>query len=100
LIDDFLIKFCRNLRIKDIIVKTESQSKTRKDKREYLNETKTRDLMKSLNGFFETTINIPRIKVGKRQTLETLINEETLLFSKYMRDESETWIPRLPASIS
>jgi len=51
--------------------------------------------MNSLDGFFETTINIPRIKVGKKQTLETLINEEALLFAKFLRGENETWIPRI-----
>jgi hypothetical protein len=33
--------------------------------------------------FLESTVEIPRIKVGKRQTLETLINEEVLLLAKY-----------------
>jgi hypothetical protein len=51
--------------------------------------------MNCLDGFFETTIDISRIKVGKRQTLETLINEEALLFAKYLRHEKETWVPRI-----
>jgi hypothetical protein len=51
--------------------------------------------MKSLDGFFETTIEIPRIKVGNRQTLETLINEEALLFAKYLRNEKQDWLPRI-----
>ena len=29
-----------------------------------------------LNEFFESVVEIPRIKVGKRQTIETLINGE------------------------
>jgi CRISPR/Cas system-associated endonuclease Cas1 len=95
LINDFLIQYCQTLRVKDFITKTEIQSKTRKGKREYLNETKTRDLMKRLDQFIETTVNIPRIRVGKRQTLETLINEEALLFSKFLRHERESWIPRM-----
>ena len=28
---------------------------------------------------------VPRMKVGERQTFETLISEEALLFSKYLR---------------
>jgi hypothetical protein len=28
-----------------------------------------------------------RIKVGKRQTIDTLINEEALLFAKYLKNE-------------
>jgi len=51
--------------------------------------------MNQLNGFFESNIEIPRIKVGKRQTIETLINEEALLLAKYLRDERETWNPRI-----
>jgi CRISPR/Cas system-associated endonuclease Cas1 len=83
---------------KDFVVKTENQSRTRKGKREYLNETKTRDFMNSLEGFFETTIDIPRIKVGNKQTLETLINEEALLFAKFLRKENKDWTPRIGIS--
>jgi hypothetical protein len=32
---------------------------------------------------------------GEKQELETLINEEALLFAKYLRNERETWIPRI-----
>lgn len=32
-------------------------------------------------------IEISRIKVGKRQQLETLFNEEAYLFAKYLRKE-------------
>jgi len=35
------------------------------------------------------------IKVGKRQKLETLIDEEALLLAKFLRDEKETWVPRI-----
>jgi len=34
----------------------------------------------------------PRIKHSNRQTFETLINEEALLFAKYLRDERKPWI--------
>jgi len=40
-------------------------------------------------------VEIPRIKVGERQTFETLINEEALLFAKYLRDENSLWLPRI-----
>jgi len=33
--------------------------------------------------------------VGKRQTIETLINEEALLLAKFLRDEWKTWTPRI-----
>ena len=31
---------------------------------------------------------------GIKQTLDTLINEEALLFAQYLRNEKKTWIPR------
>ena len=37
------------------------------------------------------------MKVGKRQEFETLINEEALLFAKYLRNEKKDWIPRTPS---
>jgi len=39
-------------------------------------------------------VEISRIKVRKRQTFETLINEEALLLAKFLRNEKE-WIPRI-----
>jgi len=33
--------------------------------------------------------------VGKKQTLETLINEEVLLLAKYLRNECDKWTPRI-----
>ena len=56
--------------------------------------------MTKLEVFFELKVEIPRIKVGKRQTLETLINEETLLFARYLRKEGKTWIPRIPKNVA
>ena len=55
----------------------------------------TKDLMKKLNEFFESKIEISRIRVGNKQTIETLINEEALLFAKYLRNEREMWTPRI-----
>jgi len=36
------------------------------------------------------------MKVGNRQTIETLINEEALLFAKYLRNEKKDLKPRTP----
>jgi len=55
----------------------------------------TRQLMKQLNAFFEAIVKVPRIKIGGRQTIETLINEEASLLAKYLRHERETWNPRI-----
>jgi len=51
--------------------------------------------MKQLDAFFRTIVEVPRIRVGKKQTIETLINEEALLLAKYLRDERKTWCPRI-----
>ena len=54
-----------------------------------------RNLLKKLDNYFTSKLEIPRIRVGKKQEIETLINEEALLFSKYLRNERKTWIPRI-----
>jgi hypothetical protein len=43
----------------------------------------------------ELELEIPRIRIGKKQTIETLISEEALLFAKYLRGERATWTPRI-----
>ncbi len=95
LIDDFVIQYCQKLKTKDFAVKTESLSRKKDGKREYLNDTDTRDLMKTLNLYFESMVEVPRTSVGKRQTVETLINEEALLMAKLLREECEIWIPKI-----
>ena len=51
---------------------------------------------RALNQFFDSRVEIPRIRVGEGQTIETLINEESLLLAKSLRNEHEDWIPRIP----
>ena len=58
-------------------------------------EYKTNDLAEGLNNLFEKTVEIPRIKHGNKQTIDTLINEEALLFAKYLRNEKKNWNPRI-----
>jgi len=95
LIDDFIIQHFRNFKNKDFQMKWENFSSKRKGKRQYLNNAQTRELMKSLYKYFQMKVEVPRIRRGKSQELETLINEEALLFAKYLRHERETWIPRV-----
>jgi hypothetical protein len=57
-------------------------------------------LTKDVSEFFNRKIQIPRIKYGRNQTLETLISKEVLLLAKYLRNERKTWSPRLPTVIS
>jgi len=40
-----------------------------------------------------TIVEIPRMRIGKKQTIETLINEEALLLVKFLRDELKIWRP-------
>ena len=51
--------------------------------------------MKQLNAFFEAIVEVPRMRIGGRQTIETLINEEALLFAKNLRDEIENWFQEM-----
>jgi 23S rRNA pseudoU1915 N3-methylase RlmH len=96
LVDDFVISYCRSLSAREFILKTEQYSASRKAKREYLNEAKTGELTKQLNQYFEKTkIEIPRIRRGQQQEIETLINEEALLLAQYLRNEKQTWKPRI-----
>ncbi len=90
LVEDFVIQFCRSIQKKDFIMKNEDFSVKRKGKREYLNDSLTRSLIENLNQHFQTKVEIPRIRVGKRQEIETLINEEALLLAKFLRNEKQT----------
>ncbi len=60
---------------------------------EYL--TKNTEFLKKLNKLFTNKVEIPRVKVGSRQEIETLINEEAFLFAKYLRRERPAWVPRI-----
>jgi len=95
LIDNYVIGFSQNLKPKDFIVKTEWFSMNRLGKRQVLNYEKTEELMQSLDGLFESKVEIPRIRHGNRQTLETLINEECYLLAKHLRNEMSSWKPRI-----
>jgi CRISPR-associated protein Cas1 len=94
LIDDFLIKYCQRISKKDFKMKTEVASHGKKGKREYLSDSKTKTLLDELNNFFETRVEVKRIRNGEHQTLETLINEEALLFASYLRGDQNKWYPR------
>ena len=68
-------------------LKEEAFSRNRKGKRQYLKGAKNGEFLKRLNLNFKSKIELPRIKVGNKQELETLIAEEALLFAKYLRGE-------------
>ena len=52
-------------------------------------------MMKELERYFELKVEIPLLRHGQRQRIEPLINEETLLFAKYLRNEKTDWTPRI-----
>jgi hypothetical protein len=52
-------------------------------------------IMDQLNEYFESMVGIPKIEVGERQAIETLINKEALLLAKFLRCEKEIWAPRI-----
>jgi hypothetical protein len=56
-------------------------------------------LIKGFNEYFHTKIEIPRIRVGKKQKIEILINEEALVLGMYLRNEKKEWIPRIVVSM-
>jgi len=95
LIDDYLIERCQKLRKKDFVVVTDFMMRLKMGKRIHLCEYEADRLAEGLHGLFNRYVEIPRIKHGKRQTLDTLIIEEALLFAKFLRHERKTWIPRI-----
>jgi len=95
LIDDYLIERGQKLRKKDFVVVTDFMMRLKMGKRIHLCEYEADSLAEGLNGLFNRYVEIPRIKHGKRQTLDTLITEECLLLSKFLRSERADWKPRL-----
>ena len=96
LIDDFLIERCQKLRKKDFVIVTDFMMHLKMGKKIHLKEYETDSLAEALNAFFDRMVDVERIKVGKRQTIDTLISEEALLFAKYLRNERKDWSPRTP----
>jgi len=95
LIDDYLIERCQKLRKKDFVVVTDFMMRLKIGKRIHLCEFEADNLADGLNNLFEREVEIPRIKHGKKQTLDTLISEEALLLAKYLRNENKNWFPRI-----
>ena len=95
LMDDFVIGFSQGLNPKDFISKDESASRSRKGKRQYLKDFLTRRMMRELDKFLLSRVEIPAMRHGKTQAIETLISEEALLLAKYLRYEISGWEPRI-----
>jgi CRISPR-associated protein Cas1 len=92
-VDDSIIQFSAKLR-KTAFRKVYFGSKP-KIPRLFLKSEKNREFERFLHGCFNVKVEIPRIRHGKRQTVETLINEETLLLAMFLRNEVREWNPRI-----
>jgi hypothetical protein len=60
--------------------------------------SRLRTSWKRAKGFYtylEGKVEVSRIRHGSRQTLEILMNEEALLLAKYLRDERDSWSPKI-----
>ena len=83
------------MRKKDFVFVTDFMMHLKMEKGIHLCEFETNGLAEDLNLLFERVVEIPRIRHGSRQTLDTLINEEAYLFAKFLRNERETWVSRI-----
>lgn len=52
-------------------------------------------MMSELDEFFLSRVDIPAMRHGSNQAIETLMNEEALLLAKYLRNEGKNWTPRI-----
>ena len=94
LVDDFLISYCIKLYAKDFKLKDDSAGR-KKGKRVFLNEKKNKEFLQKLEEYFQSYVSIPRVRVGKRQKLENLINEEAFQLARFLRCEKKVWVPRI-----
>ena len=96
LIDGFLIEYCKELGPEDFKPKKEKVGKRKLGKRMYLKDEMSKEMVHKLFEYFQKRYHIPRVKRGKRQELETLINEEAFRISRYLRLKGESWTLRIP----
>lgn len=95
LVDDFVIEFFRKIGSDVFILKDETVM-DKKGKRAFLNKEKNKEFLERLEKeLFQCQVVIPRRNVGRKQKLETLLNEEAQIFAKFIRCESKKWTPRL-----
>jgi CRISPR/Cas system-associated endonuclease Cas1 len=93
-VDDFLIRFAQKLKPKDFNAKVE-EFNGKRGKRIYLNKRKTNELTDALHEYFRRKVDIPRVRRGFKQEIESLIYEEALLLAKFLRGEKSGWVPRV-----
>jgi hypothetical protein len=90
-----LIERCQKYKKKDFVAVTDFMMNLRMGKKIHLCEYETDDLAEALKELFDRKVSIPRIRHGFQQSIDTLINEETILLVKYLKNERNEWIPRI-----
>jgi CRISP-associated protein Cas1 len=95
LIDDLLIKRCQKYKKRDFVAVTDFMMNLRMGKKIHLCEYETDELADALNRLFDRVVDIPRIRHGFKQTLDTLISEEAFMLAKTLEEPNTIWVPRL-----
>jgi CRISP-associated protein Cas1 len=100
-IEEYVLDYVQELSSKDFVTKSEKAMPPRIGKRMYLNNEKTREFMNDLENVFKESVHVATVRAkGKQQRFETLINEESMLLAKYVRNEKEEWCPRITSLLS
>ena len=94
LVDDLIISFCRDANPKDFGFKEERRG-NKKGKRQYLNKKMERAFTEKLDILFQSIVDVPRVNIGRKQEVESLINEEAQLLARFLRGERNYWEPRM-----
>jgi hypothetical protein len=64
LVDDLVIEFCQGFKPRDFVMKGERTTRKRWGKREYLSQSKTKEMTRGLDELFDRRVEIPRIRHG------------------------------------
>jgi len=85
---------CKQLILEHDFVWKDDIHAGRKGKRAFLNKERNKEFLDRLEDYFQTRVNVPRVKIGKKQELETVINEEAMLLASFIRGK-RIWEPRI-----
>jgi len=77
-VDDFIIGFADRVEARDFLVYDEDYSSNKKGKRQYLNEQLTDEFLVEIDSYFKRKVDVPLMRLGKSQRIETLIDKEAL----------------------
>jgi CRISPR-associated protein Cas1 len=94
LVDDYVIRYLQKVTLKDLQTKEEVYN-GRKIKRMYLKKEITRDFSNNLHKYFRKKVRVARIRRGNVQEIESLMNEEAFLLAGFLRNERDSWNPRI-----